>query len=371
MPTNWYDDPLDEFDSDWEPEVYVPEKEDLPPNVEWDTKTQERVLLKPGEEGYDKTWGYGRELDPLGDTKEDKWLKSVYEYQTEMKQKGWELPCPPGQTRNKKSGECETNGGPPPDKPVNGDGPTPPQPEYKYYGTDPYQDWDVDLSYLRDAPAFEFEAEPWVEPEAFTYPAYERIPEYERPDPFSYEAFTAPSAEEVLAEDPGYQFRLDEGLRGMEAGAAARGTLRGGGTLKGLIDYGQSAASQEYEKAYGRRLRDYQTGLGAAERAYATNLGAGEREYVLQLGAAQQAYDRQRKNALEQAQLDRENRYQAYTTDYDRALTRARDRYAPSLLSWKEEQQAGAQAARDQYQRQWDAYKYAQPSATTIFASGL
>jgi hypothetical protein len=137
------------------------------------------------------------------------------------------------------------------------------------------------------------------------------------------------------------------------------------------MDYGQSAASQEYEKAYGRRSTDYERNRQAAERAYTTNLGAGERAYGLQVGAQQDAYDRQRENALEQAKLARENAYQGYTDQYNRDYTAAFDRYKPKVETWKEEQRAGAEASRDKFKRQWDAYQYAQPSATEIFRSGL
>jgi hypothetical protein len=372
---DFYDDETGEFDwaaynheraleaqedRDQAGDDYRPDESTFPPNTEWDLKTQSRKTIPPTDKRYDPTWGYDEELDPHGKSKNDKWLKSVYEHKKSIGEEGWDLPEKNGKKKKKKT----TTSTPSPSASL-------PQPEYKYYGTDPYQDWDLDLSYLRDAPAFEFEADPWVEPEAFTYPAYERLPAYQKPEDFSYADFIAPSAEEVLAEDPGYQFRLGEGLRAMEAGAAAKGTLRGGGTLKGLMDYGQSAASQEYQRAYDRRLRGYQTGLGAAERAYTTNLGAGERAYGLQVGAHRDAYDRQRRNALEQAQLARHQAYQAYTDQYDRDYRRAQDRYAPALSTWQEEQRAGAQAARDKYQRQWDAYQYAQPSASTIFTSGL
>ena len=355
-----------EDDQDWASEeqiqkemaegTWAPEPGTLPPNVVWDTKTQKTRTLSPGEDGYDSTWGTDTEVDPHGTSDSDEWLKTVYKHQ------GWELPSKDG----------KGNG---PVVPAVLD-PSPvdsslPQPEYKYYGTDPYQDWEPDRSYLRDAPQFEFEADPWVEPEAFTYPAYERLPAYQKPEDFSYADFIAPSAEEVLAEDPGYQFRLGEGLRAMEAGAAAKGTLRGGGTLKGLMDYGQSAASQEYQRAYGRRATDYERNRQAAERAYATNLGAGQTAYELQVGAQRDAYKLQRENALEQAKLARENAYQAYTDQYSRDYTQAFDRYQPRVETWKEEQRAGEQSARDKFKRQWDAYQYAQPSATTIFSSGI
>lgn len=56
--------------------------------------------------------------------------------------------------------------------------------------------------------------------------------------------------------DPGYQFRMDEGMRGVEGGAAARGGLLSGAALKAIQKYGQGLASQEYGNAYGRYNAD-------------------------------------------------------------------------------------------------------------------
>lgn len=52
--------------------------------------------------------------------------------------------------------------------------------------------------------------------------------------------------------DPGYQFRMDEGMRGIEASAAARGGVLSGGNLKDLTRFGQDFASGEYSNAYNR-----------------------------------------------------------------------------------------------------------------------
>ena len=57
--------------------------------------------------------------------------------------------------------------------------------------------------------------------------------------------------------DPGYQFRLSEGLKQLSHAAGARGGLVSGQTLKGLQDYAQNAASAEYSNAY-NRYRDTQ-----------------------------------------------------------------------------------------------------------------
>lgn len=58
--------------------------------------------------------------------------------------------------------------------------------------------------------------------------------------------------------DPGYAFRMSEGMKGLERSAAARGGLLSGSTLKGIQRFGQDLASQEYSNAY-NRFRDTQS----------------------------------------------------------------------------------------------------------------
>lgn len=57
--------------------------------------------------------------------------------------------------------------------------------------------------------------------------------------------------------DPGYQFRLQEGQKAIERGAAARGGLLSGATQKALQRYGQDLASAEYGRAYGRAVGEH------------------------------------------------------------------------------------------------------------------
>ena len=52
--------------------------------------------------------------------------------------------------------------------------------------------------------------------------------------------------------DPGYAFRLSEGLKGMNATAAARGGLMSGNALRAGQEYGQQLGSQEYQNAFNR-----------------------------------------------------------------------------------------------------------------------
>lgn len=55
--------------------------------------------------------------------------------------------------------------------------------------------------------------------------------------------------------DPGYAFRLQEGMKALDRTAAARGGLLSGATLRGAQRYGQELGSQEYTNAFNR----YQT----------------------------------------------------------------------------------------------------------------
>jgi hypothetical protein len=61
--------------------------------------------------------------------------------------------------------------------------------------------------------------------------------------------------------DPGYNFRMAEGMKALERSAAARGLLQSGGTLKGIQQYGQNLASSEYENAFSRYLSEREARL--------------------------------------------------------------------------------------------------------------
>lgn len=62
-----------------------------------------------------------------------------------------------------------------------------------------------------------------------------------------------------LTTDPSYQWRLDQGMKNLQASAAARGTLGSGQNLKDITDYSQGAASQEYQNAYSRYMGQQET----------------------------------------------------------------------------------------------------------------
>ena len=70
--------------------------------------------------------------------------------------------------------------------------------------------------------------------------------------PFGMEQFQA---------DPGYAFRMSEGMKGLERSAAARGGLLSGSMLKGIQRYGQDLGSQEYQNAFNRYQAERQARL--------------------------------------------------------------------------------------------------------------
>ena len=72
--------------------------------------------------------------------------------------------------------------------------------------------------------------------------------------------------------DPGYGFRMSEGMKALERGAAARGGLLSGATLKGIQRFGQDLASQEYTNAFNR----YQTERAARLQPLQSLAGVGQ-----------------------------------------------------------------------------------------------
>jgi hypothetical protein len=79
-------------------------------------------------------------------------------------------------------------------------------------------------------------------------------------------------------EDPGYGFRFNEGMKALNAQAAARGGLISGNALRAATGFGQDMASQEYQNAYNRyltnnaqNLQTYNTNMGLDQ--YLTNVG--------------------------------------------------------------------------------------------------
>ena len=114
-------------------------------------------------------------------------------------------------------------------------------------------------------------------------------PQFDAPD------FDAPDADSIYS-DPSYQFRLNQGLGALESSAAARGVLRSGGTLKGVQDYAQDYASQEYNNIYNRALQDWNARFQSAAAEFAPKFSEWQTRADADIGAGNLAF---------QAALDR------------------------------------------------------------------
>lgn len=66
-----------------------------------------------------------------------------------------------------------------------------------------------------------------------------------------------PSSVDVT-QDPGYAFRLSQGVKALDTSAARKGALLSGAQQKALLEYGQNLGSQEYQNAYQRQFTNFQ-----------------------------------------------------------------------------------------------------------------
>jgi hypothetical protein len=75
---------------------------------------------------------------------------------------------------------------------------------------------------------------------------------------------------------PGYQFAFDQGLRAVDAGAAASGMLRSGATLKAEQTFGTGLADQEFTNYYNRLFNLANLGENAAAKTGANAIQTGQ-----------------------------------------------------------------------------------------------
>jgi hypothetical protein len=144
-------------------------------------------------------------------------------------------------------------------------------------------------------------------------------PNYTPPPAFAYEDFHAPSYEDA-ASDPGYQFAVKQGAQAMEQGAAAKGVLNTGGTLKDLLNYGQAAGATQYNNVFSRDLSSYGQNYKKAADTYATN-----------------------------AQTQ-------YLQPYENSYRSAMDAFLPKMTQYATQVAAGQADQTNNYNRSWEQY---------------
>lgn len=128
-------------------------------------------------------------------------------------------------------------------------------------------------------------------------------------------AFTKPFGAEDFKADPGYQFRLSEGVKAIDKGAAARGDFFSGGTGKALVGFGQDLASQEYGNAYNRFNQDQgniwnrYSGLSGTGQQAAQQVGAWGQNTAGNVGRGYMTAGGQMANAYQNAGTARASSY--------------------------------------------------------------
>lgn len=90
---------------------------------------------------------------------------------------------------------------------------------------------------------------------------------------------------------PGYDFRLNEGIRALDNSAASRGNLLSGATQKAALQYGQNYATNEYGNYMNRLAGLTDGGMAAAtgQNAAGQNAAAGISNAYANIGNAQAA----------------------------------------------------------------------------------
>jgi hypothetical protein len=115
--------------------------------------------------------------------------------------------------------------------------------------------------------------------------------------------------------DPGYAFRLSEGMKALERSAAARGGLVSGATMKGIQRYGQDLASQEYGNAFNRYRLEREAALNPLQslagvgQTTSQQLGQAGTMYGQNVGNAMIGQGTNQANSLLAAQRARSSTY--------------------------------------------------------------
>lgn len=97
-------------------------------------------------------------------------------------------------------------------------------------------------------------------------------------------------SQEDFIKDPGYDFRMQEGMNALNQSAAAKGMPFGGAAAKAAIQYGQNLGSNEYSNAYNRFVQDQTNrynklaSLAGLGQTTAQNLSASGSNYAANAG---------------------------------------------------------------------------------------
>lgn len=177
------------------------------------------------------------------------------------------------------------------------------------------------------------------------------------------------TGQQVLDQDPGYQFRQDEARRALEASAAFRGSGMSGSTLGALGRQSSDLASQEYQNAwqrmmgrdteqYGRNWNQYlqnwnqgvtgtQLGLQTNAQNFGQSMSAAQlREQVNQV-ASSQGWSQAQAEAAFREQVNQ----QASQQGFSQALQGQGQQFTQGLQAQQWNQGQAQQYSQEQYNR--------------------
>lgn len=141
--------------------------------------------------------------------------------------------------------------------------------------------------------------------------------QFKAPDPFTYQQFEGPGEFQApdpadIANDPGYQFRVEQAQKALESSAAARGMTMSGAQLQALERFSQGLASQEYGDAFNRALQSYGVNFDTSLAAHNTQFGNALQAYGTNFDASLAAHNTQFGDALQQYQTNTGNQLNAF-----------------------------------------------------------
>lgn len=205
--------------------------------------------------------------------------------------------------------------------------------------------WRAAVANLPPIPTFTAPSVPGLDP--FQYPDYVSKP---LPEPGAYvpEPFVGPTVADLTA-DPSYTFRLDQGRKALEAGAAAKGILRTGGTLKDLLEYGQNFGSQEFGNVFDRKYQTWNANETNRRNAFQGNF---ENQLAAE-GNRRQDYLTGRDSALTKYKTNVDTSLGAW----DREFNALKAEYEPQVLEWQTKARVGENAANNAYDRGYKEFQ--------------
>lgn len=135
-----------------------------------------------------------------------------------------------------------------------------------------------------------------------------------------------PFGMQQFQQDPGYAFRLSEGMKALNQQAAARGGLMSGNALRAAQQYGQNLGSQEYQNAFNRYQAERQAQLNPLQslagvgQTSAQSIGGAGQQYGTNVGNIGMGAGAAQGNALLAGAQARGSAYQGFGQSFGNVL---------------------------------------------------